>query len=183
MTDDLAVFKSFFYCHETIETPQDWELILRDSHLSDVKSYWITPDCIMDYKSFLKWKYVSRSEDVENAKFEVRKIAFLNFGYGEMEDEEENLRLCKHTETTFVRFTLNTREKPRIVSFVKKKRPGDLNPDHLVPVTQERKAIRDDVKQSCLKRAEKYLYQQSRGLFLERPGNLPCPVSHPVITR
>ena len=157
----FGCIQKYFDCHETIETPQDWELILRNSHLSNVKSYWITPDCIMDYKSFLRRKYVSRSEDVENAKLEVRKIAFLNFGYGEMEDEEGNLRLCKHTETTFVRFTLNTREKPRIVSFVKKKQAGDLNPDHLVPVTQERKAIRDDVKQSCLKLAEKYLSQRA----------------------
>ena len=85
----------------------------------------------------------------------------MNFGYGEMEDEEGNLRLCKHSETTFVRFTMNTREKPRIVSFVKKKQAGDLNPDHLVPVTQERKDIRDDVKQSCLKLAEKYLSQRA----------------------
>ena len=115
VTGNLAAYKRFFDRHETIETPQDWELILRDSHLSNVKSYWITPDCIMDYKSFLRRKYVSRSEDVENTKFEVRKTACLNFGYGETEDEEGNLHLCKHTETTFLRFTLNTRETPTIV--------------------------------------------------------------------
>ena len=143
----FGCIQKYFDCHETTETPQDWELILRDSHLSNVKSYCITPDCIMDYKSFLRRKYVSRSEDMENAKLKVRKTAFLNFGYREMEDEEG--------------FTLNTREKPKIVSFVKKKQAGDLNPDQLVPVTQERKAICDDVKHSCLKLAEKYLSQRA----------------------
>ena len=51
----------------------------------------------------------------------MRKIAFINFGYGEIPDEEGNLRLTKHNETAFIRFTMNTVEKPTIVSFVKRK--------------------------------------------------------------
>ena len=51
-------------------------------------------------------KYIARSEDIENEKFEVIKTAFINFGSGEITDQEENLQLSWHPET------------PRIVSFL-----------------------------------------------------------------
>ena len=92
-------------------------------------------------------KYVARSEDIEREKFEVRKIAFINFGSGEITDQEENLQLSWHPETPFTRFPMDTKEKPRIVSFVKKKQGMELNAaEHLAPVRLEKKPIRNDVK-------------------------------------
>jgi len=54
-------------------------------------------------------KYVARSEDIEREKFEVRQIAFINFGSGEITDQEENLQLSWHSETPFIRFTMDTK--------------------------------------------------------------------------
>ena len=80
-------------------------------------------------------KYIARSEDIENEKFEVIKTAFINFGSGEITDQEENLQLSWHPETPFIRVTMDTKGKPRIVSFLKKKQGVELNAaEHLVPV-------------------------------------------------
>ena len=87
----------------------------------------------------------------------MRKIAFINFGYGEVPDEEGNLRLTKHNETAFIRFTMNTVEKPTIVSFVKKKQCEELNPGDLIPVRQDSRPLCDDVRPNCIKIAQKYL--------------------------
>ena len=75
----------------------------------------------MNYKSYLNNKYIARSEGSNRDKFEVREIAIINFGYGEIPDQEGYLRLTRHNETAFIRFTMDTVEKPTIVSFVKKK--------------------------------------------------------------
>ena len=64
----------------------------------------------------------------------MRKIAWINFGHGEIPDEEANLELTRHTKAAFVRFTMDTREKPTLVSLVKKKQCVELNPVELVPV-------------------------------------------------
>ena len=45
----------------------------------------------MDYKSLLKMQYVSRNVDTESNKFEVKKIVWINYGYGEVADEKGNL--------------------------------------------------------------------------------------------
>ena len=93
----------------------------------------------------------------------MRKIAFINFGSGEVTDEEENLQLSWHPETPFIRFTMDTKEKPRIVSFLKKKQGMELNAaEHLVPVRQEKKPIRAEVKQDCMKLAQKYLSETAK---------------------
>ena len=80
-------------------------------------------------------KYIARSEDTEHEKFEEGKIAFINFGSGEKTDQEENLQLIWHPETPFIRLTMDTKEKPRVVSFLKKKQSVELNETkHLAPV-------------------------------------------------
>ena len=92
-------------------------------------------DWIMNYESFSRMKYIARSEDIEHKKFEVRKIMFINLGSGGITDQEENLQLSWHPETPFIRFTMDTKEKPRIVSFRKKKQGVELNAaEHLVSV-------------------------------------------------
>jgi len=93
VTDVLAVFSSSLTPKKKLRPPpQEWPLTLRNSRLNNVQSYWIDLDWIMDYKSFLRMKYVARSEDIEKEKFEVRKIAFINFGCGEIADQEGNLQ-------------------------------------------------------------------------------------------
>ena len=159
----FGCIQQFFNSQEKIESPHQWASTLRNSHLKNVQAYSVDLDWIMDYKSFLRMKYIARSEDIEKEKFEVRKIAFINFGCGEISDEQGNLQLRNHTETAFVRFTMDTREKPRIVLFVKRKQGvHELNPEHLVPVRHEQKPIRNDVKQNCIRLAEKYLSETGR---------------------
>lgn len=75
----------------------------------------------MNYKCYLKNKYIVRSEDISGEKFEVRKIVFINFGYGEILDEEGNLRFIKYSEIVFIRFIMDIVEKLIIVFFVKKR--------------------------------------------------------------
>ena len=117
-------------------------------------------------------KYIARSEDIEHQKFEVRKIVFINFGSGEITDQEENLQLSWHPETPFIRFTMDTKEKPRIVSFLKKKQGVKLNgAEHLVPVRLEKKTIQDDVKQDCIKLARKYLSETAKHLYASLPAS------------
>lgn len=117
-------------------------------------------------------KYVARSGDIECEKFEVRKIAFVNFGCGEITNQEGNLQLSWNTKTTFIRFTKDMREKPRIVLFVKKKQGVELNvAEHLVPVRLEKKPIRDDVKQDCIKLARKYLSETAKRFFASLPAS------------
>ena len=76
---------------------------------------------IKDYKSFLKMQYISRNEALDGEKFEVRGIARLNFGYGELLSENGELKLVYHPESVFLRFRMNQKEQPKRVSFIKKK--------------------------------------------------------------
>ena len=155
---------------EVVHVPQQWAKLLRESGLSNVKVYWVTLDMIMDYKSFLKLKYVSRNEDIRNEKFEVRKIAWLNFGYGEIADDEGNLQLVHHPDTVFVRFAMDTRQPPRAVSYVKKRQATELTPRLLKTLRLESKPVKEEVKRSCLKLAEKYLSVEAVRFY----ANLRC---------
>ena len=108
----FGCIQQHFNTQEKIETPQEWAITLRNSHLQNVRSHWVDVDEWWTIiKSFLKKKYVPRSQDVNGEKFEVRKIAWINFGHGEIPDEEANLELTRHTKATFVRFTMDTREE------------------------------------------------------------------------
>ena len=147
-----------FDSRETIELPQQWATILRDSGLSNVKVHWVTQEMIKDYKSFLKLEYVSRNKDTDEQKFEVRKLAWLNFGYGEILDSEGGeLCLVHHPGTVFLRFCINPKEKPSIVCYQKRKQLIELKPEFLTIWNQEMRPVRKDVKESCVKIAKKYL--------------------------
>ena len=119
----------------------------------------------MNYKSYLKNKYIARSEDINGEKFGVGKIAFMNFGYGEIPDQEGNLTLTRHNETAFIRFTMDTVEKPTIVSFVKKKQCEELNAADLVPVRQDCRPVRENVRPNCITLAQKYLSERALRFF------------------
>ena len=157
----FGCIQQYFNTQEKIEILHEWATFLRNSHLHNVRSDWVSLHQIMNYKSYLKNQYPARSEDISREKFEVRKIVFINFGYGEIPDEERNLRLTKHSETAFIRFTMDTVEKPTIVSFVKKKQCEELNPAYLVPVRQDCRPVRDDVRPNCIRIAQKYLSERA----------------------
>ena len=65
---------------------------------------------IMDYKSFLRMNYVPSSEDV-NESLEVSKTSWLNFGFGEITDTEEKLKLRHHHRTVFDQFKMDTNDR------------------------------------------------------------------------
>ena len=67
---------------------------------------------------------------------------------------------------------MDTKEKPRIVSFLKKKQGVELNAaEHLVPVRQEKKPIRAEVKQDCIKIAQKYLSETAKRFYASLPAS------------
>ena len=51
---------------------------------------------IQEYKSFLRIQNVSWNEDLDKEKFEVKYIAWLNFGYGERIDDNGQFQLVFH---------------------------------------------------------------------------------------
>ena len=67
---------------------------------------------IKDFKSFLPLRYVSRNEDIEKQRFEVKNNAWLNFGYREEVDDNKELQLVPYPESVFVRFQINPKEVP-----------------------------------------------------------------------
>lgn len=57
---------------------------------------------IKDYKFFFKMQYISRNEDLDGEKFEVRGIVWFNFGYGELVNENGELKLVYYLELVFL---------------------------------------------------------------------------------
>jgi len=102
---------------ETIQVPKDWATVRNKSHLLNIKVYWVSQEMIKDYKSFLKLQYVSRNEDLSQTKFEVKNLAWINFGIGEEVDDEGNLQLVHHPDSAFVRFSLDAKHPPLTVSY------------------------------------------------------------------
>ena len=115
--------------------------------------------------------YVSRNEDLEKERFEVKNIAWLNFGYGETVDENRDLQLVHHPDNVFVRFEMDSTQFPRRISFLKKKQCMELRPELLTTVRRERRAIREDVKRSCVKLAQKYLSQPAIRFYESLPSS------------
>ena len=109
---------------------------------------------IKDYKSFLKMQYISRNEDLGGEKFEVRGIAWLNFGYGELVNENGELKLLH-------RLRMDPKEQPRRVSFIKKRQVTKLMPELLTPFSQEARPVKKSVKDFCVKLAQKYLAENA----------------------
>ena len=64
-----------------------------------------------------------------------------------------------------IRFNIDTKEKPRMVSFYKKKQMTDLNSDLLVPVRHQQRPVNNQVKKHCLKLARKYLSERAQAFY------------------
>ena len=153
----FGTIQTLFKKREIIAIPRQWATVLEEHNLSNVEVCWVTLAMIKDFKSFLRLRYVRRSEDIEKQRFEVKNIAWLNFGYGEEVDDTAELQLVHHPESVFVRFQINPKEVPRKISFVKKKQVIDLRPELLTTLREERKPVREDVKRSCVRLVQKYL--------------------------
>ena len=167
----FGTIQNVFQRQEIIDIPRKWASVLEHEGLSNVIVNWVTLDMIKDYKSFLRFRYVSRNEDLEREKFEVKNIAWLNFGYGEIVDENGDLQLVHHPDNVFVRFQMNSKQVPRKISFLKKKQCMELRPELLTTVREERRAIREDVKRSCIKLAKKYLSQPAIRFYESLPSS------------
>ena len=114
--------------------------------------------------SFLKMQYESRNVDTEGNKFEVKKIAWINYGYGEVAHEKGNLKLVRH-DGAFIRFKVDAMEKPTSVSFCKEKQSVQLKPDMLSPVNLDKRLVPLKVKQDCEKLAQKYLSEAAKRFY------------------
>ena len=166
----FGTIRKYLDNQETIQVPKDWATVLNKSHLLNIKVYWVNQEMIKDYKSFLKLQYVSRNEDLNHTKFEVKNIAWINFGKGEEVDDEGNLKLVHHPDSAFVRFSMDAKQPPLIVSYQKKKQATNLRPEMLTVLRQELRPVREDVKRFCLKLAQKYLNESA----VEFYASLPC---------
>lgn len=142
---------------EIIQVPQQWATILAESGLSNVKVHWVNLEMIKDYKSFLTLQYISRNEDLQDEKFEVKRVCWLNFGSGEKLNHEGNLQLIHHPDSVFIRFIMDTKQTPISVCYVKKRQAFELNPELLEILRRENKPVKEDVKKSCVRLAQKYL--------------------------
>ena len=83
----FGTIQTLFKKREIIAIPRQWATVLEESNLSNIEVCWVTLAMIKDFKSFLRLRYVSRNEDIEKQRFEVKNIAWLNFGYGEEVDD------------------------------------------------------------------------------------------------
>jgi len=160
----FGCIQKFFDTQEKISVPQEWAKVLKNSHLTNIEVHWVTSELLKDYKTFLKLQYVARNVDIEGNKIEVRKIAWINFGYGEVHDEEGNLQLVKHDDP-YVRFKLDTMERPKIVSFCKKKQCVKITPEMLQPLGQEQRLVSWKVKKDCESLAQKYLSENAQRFY------------------
>ena len=103
----FGTIQTLFKRREVIATPRQWATVLEESDLANVRVCWVTLDMIKDFKSFLRLRYVSRNEDIGKVRFEVKNIAWLNFGYGEEIGDNQELQLVHHPDIVFIRFQMN----------------------------------------------------------------------------
>ena len=113
---------------ETIETPADWVAKLNEQNITNLVVHEVSLDTIKSFKTFLRNAYISRKEDIQKQKFEVNKLAWLNFGIGESTNSIGSLvsRKIKDGEC-FVRRSINPYEEPMKVNYLKKKQSRPLN--------------------------------------------------------
>ena len=109
-------------------------------------------------------QYVSRNVDTESNKFEVKKIVWINYGYGDVADEKGNLKLVRH-EGAFILFKVDAMEKPTSVSFCKEKQSVQLKPNMLSPVSLDKRLVPLKVKQDCKELAQKYLSKAAKWFY------------------
>ena len=143
---------------EVIESPADWISKLRENGLTNLEIYEVTVDMIKSYKMFLRNAYVNRGTDVDGNTAKVRKLAWLNFGAGELTDDNGVLVTTKiKSGECFVRFSIDPYEKPRRISFLKKKQWHPLHASDLKVKLNSINPVSTDVKENCVKLASKYL--------------------------
>ena len=78
--DDLELYKRCLKKREIIAIPRQCATVMEEHNLSNVEVCWVTLAMIEDFKSFLRLRYESLNEDIEKQRFEVKNIAWLNFG-------------------------------------------------------------------------------------------------------
>ena len=166
----FGTIQRLFQSQEVVDVPKTWASILQEGNLSNLSVHWVTLDMIKDYKSFLRIQYASRNEDLDKEKFEVKEIAWLNFGYGERINDDGQLQLVYHPESVFMRSEMNVKQPPRKVSFIKKKQGTELRPEYLHPVRQERRPVKGDVKRDCVQMAQKYLSKSAVQFYQALPS-------------
>ena len=120
---------------------------------------------IKDYKSFLKMQYISRNKDLDGEKFEVRGIAWLNFGYCKLLNENGELKVVHHPESVFLQFCVDPKEQPRHISFIKKRQVTKLMPELFTLFSQEARPVKESFKDFCVNLAQKYLAENAVNFY------------------
>lgn len=144
---------------EIIETPQDWVELLRTANIANMEIHEVTLDMIKSYKVFLRNAYVSRNKAEDGImEFSVRNVAWLNFGVGELENDNGELTVTSIPEGhCLARYTIDPHVKPISVCFLKKKQRRELLFTDLKAKRNEFIPVFADVKKNCLDLANKYL--------------------------
>ena len=113
---------------DTVYTPHDWYKHVRDAGigLKAIQVVEMEQSYFKDYRQHLRNIFTERNKDEDKQNLDFQNIAWFNFGIGEREIGG-NLVSVDHSTEVWVRHTYNVREKPRRVSYYKKKHSADLN--------------------------------------------------------
>lgn len=103
--------------------------------------------------------------DMEGNKFEVKKVTWINYRYGEEADEKDNLEFVR-LDDAFVRFKVDAMEQLTSVSFCKKTQGVQLTLDMLLPVTLDKRLLLLKVKQDYKKLPQKKLSEAPKGFIM-----------------
>ena len=157
---------------ETVYTPQQWYVHVRNAVVSvgsRVEVIELQQDKFRDYRDHLRKLYTERSKDLDNQPLDFVGAVWFNFGKGEMLVDGK-LVVFEHPHEVWVRHTYDVNEKPKRVSFIKK-RGIQSGFDSLPPPLYDQYpvAIKKAKAEDLRKLVTKYVPAAHRGFYSELP--------------
>jgi len=156
--------------NDVIELPSDWVRIIERSSLS--KSYnaeLLTFKDMYDYESFFKNRFTKRFKDNDSKKFRYEESHYFNYGIGERLCGGE-VKLFSHPGIAWIRKSIDPKEIPREVSYVKKRQMRGLSHCELSLLRTELKPLPEKVFRDINEMAIKYLSLNAQKWY----SKLPC---------
>ena len=113
---------------DTVYTPEQWYEHVRNASIGErsVQVVEMKQGFFRDFRRDFRKMYTERNKDDKNEALDFQKIVWFNFGKGE-EEVDGRLVVFDHPEDVWVRYTYNVKEKPRCVSYYKKRNQLQLD--------------------------------------------------------
>lgn len=156
---------------QTVETPQEWQQVVNDSSVNGkIETKMMTFNDFKNYSDYFRNKYTTRYNDVNNKKMYYTDIHHFNFGIGERVDVNTGeVRTYRHKGLPWLRKTMNPREEPVVMDFVKKKQCVALDHCYLKPLFLQQIPLTRKVWCDVQSLAESYLSAESREWYNKLP--------------